>query len=159
MGAMTMINKALYLAAAIAAALTAASAPAQGTNDGVARLKEVKGNVLVSRESGLAAGGEATRLREHVRVITTANSSVIVQYDNGCEVRLKENQRFEVETDKPCAALVAQAQSILMEPSGAALAGASGAILFWSALPAVGGAAIGLKIIEDDRRKTPLSPS
>ena len=54
---------------------------------------------------------------------------------------------------------IAQAQSILMEPSGAALAGASGAILFWTTVPALGGAAIGIKIIEDDRRKTPLSPS
>ncbi len=148
------------LTAALAAALATTVAPAQGTSEGVARLKEVKGNVLVSRESGLAAGGEAARLIEHTRVITTANSTVIVQYDNGCEVRLKENQRFEVVVDKPCAALIAQAQSILMEPAGAALASASaGAVLFWSTLPALGGAAIGLKILEDDRRKTPLSPS
>lgn len=148
------------LTAALAAALATTVAPAQGTSEGVARLKEVKGNVLVSRESGLAAGGEAARLIEHTRVITTANSTVIVQYDNGCEVRLKENQRFEVVVDKPCAALIAQAQSILMEPAGTALASASaGAVLFWSTLPALGGAAIGLKILEDDRRKTPLSPS
>ncbi len=157
---MTTIRKILQLAAAITAAFAATAAPAQGTSEGVARLKEVKGNVLVSRESGLAAGGEAARLREHTRVITTANSTVIVQYDNGCEVRLKENQRFEVEVDKPCAALIAQAQSILVEPAGATLAGASaGAVLFWTTMPALGGAAIGLKIIEDDRRKTPLSPS
>ena len=155
-----MTRNALHLAAAIAAALAATVVPAQGTNEGVARLKEVTGNVLVSRESGLAAAAEATRLPEHARVITTARSSAIVQYDNGCEVRLKENQRFEVEIDKPCAALVAQAQSIIMEPAGAALAGASaGAVLFWSAVPALGGAAIGLKIISDDRRKAPLSPS
>jgi hypothetical protein len=157
---MTMLRKTLNLAAAIAAAVAATAALAQGTTEGVARLKEVKGNVLVSRESGLAAGGEATRLKEHTRVITTANSTVIVHYDNGCDVHLKENQRFEVETDRPCAALIAQAQSILMEPAGAALAGASaGAILFWTTVPALGGAAIGLKMIDDDRRKSPLSPS
>ena len=148
--------------AVIAAVLTAlaADALAQQGRQGVAELRQLKGNVLVSRESGLAAGAESTRLLEHTRVITTAKSEVVVVYDNGCEVRLKENQRFEVEVGKPCAALIAQAQSILMEPAGGALAGAStGALLFWSTLPAVGGAAIGLKIIEEDRRKTPLSPS
>ena len=148
------------LAATLAAALVASLACAQGTREGIAQLKDVKGNVLVSRQSGLAAGAETTRLTEHTRVITTAHSEVIVVYDNGCEVRLKENQRFEVEDGKPCAALIAQAQSILVEPAGTALAGAStGVVLFWSSVPVISGAAVGLKIIEDDRRKTPLSPS
>ena len=155
-----MIRRRLMLAAALAAAFATTVVPAQGTGGGVARLKDVKGNVLVSRESGLAAGAESTRLTEHARVITTANSTVVVVYDNGCEVRLKENQRFEVETDKPCAALLAQAQSIRVEPAGGALASAStAALLFWSAVPALGGAAVGLKILQDDRDKTPLSPS
>lgn len=155
-----MTRKTTYLAAAIAAAFCTTLAHAQATAEGVARLKEVKGNVLISRESGLTAGTEAGRLVEHARVITTANSTAIVQYDNGCEVRLKENQRFEVETDKPCAALVAQAQSILLEPAGAALAGASaGAVLFWTTLPALGGTAIGLQLLDDQRRGSPLSPS
>ncbi|MBC8023668.1 MAG: hypothetical protein H7Y14_11145, partial [Burkholderiales bacterium] len=148
------------LCAALAAAFATSLAPAQDPASGIARLKEVKGNVLLSRESGLAAGAESTRLTEHTRVITTANSEVIVVYDNGCEVRLKENQRFEVETGKPCAALMAQAQSILLEPAGAMTASAAGgAMLFWTALPALGGAAIGLGFLQDSREKTPLSPS
>src|SRR6185503_18370106 len=93
------------------AAMLAVSQPLAQTAEGVARLKNVHGNVLVSKESGLASGDEALRLTKGTRVITTANAEVIVAYDDGCEVRLKENQRFEVETDKPCAALVAQAQS------------------------------------------------
>jgi len=72
----------------------------------VARLKQVTGNVLVSGQSGLATGNEAQPLANGVRIITTANSRVIVVFDNGCEVRLEENQRFDVESDKPCAALV-----------------------------------------------------
>lgn len=155
-----MIRNRLMLAAAFTAAFAACFASAQGTTGGVARLKNVKGNVLVSRESGLAAGAESTRLAEHVRVITTANSTAVVQYDNGCEVQLKENQRFEVEVDKPCAALMAQAQSILMEPAGGMVASTTtGALIFWSAVPALGGAAVGLKIIQDDRDRTRLSPS
>jgi hypothetical protein len=75
-------------------------------------------------------------------------------------VRLKENQRFEVEVDKPCAALIAQAQSILAQPAGATLASAAGgAALFSSMLPALGGAALGIGILQDSREKTPLSPS
>ena len=155
-----MTRKPLALLAAICAAFATTLAPAQQAAGGVARLKDLKGNVLLSRESGLAAGVEAARLTEHTRVITTAKSEVVVVYDNGCEVRLRENQRFEVEVDKPCAALIAQAQSILMEPAGAALASAStGVVLFWSTLPAMGGVAVGLKILQDDRDKTPLSPS
>ena len=149
----------LIVAAAFAAALVTVDTAAQDRAVGVARLKNLKGNVLVSREAGLSAGAEATRLAEHTRVITTANSEVIVEYDNGCEVRLKENQRFEVEVDKPCAALLAQAQSILMEPAGALASASLGAVLFWTAVPAVGGAAVGLQILQDDRAKTPLSPS
>ena len=149
----------LASAGAFAAAFTL-TASAQDPAQGVARLKDLKGNVLISRESGLMAGAEAGRLAEHARVITTANSEVVVAYDNGCEVRLKENQRFEVEVGKPCAALIAQAQSILMTPAGATLASAAGgAALFSTLLPALGGAAIGIGILQGEREKTPLSPS
>lgn len=133
---------------------------AQAPREGIARLKDMKGNVLVSGESGLAAGAEATRLGEHTRVITTANSEVVVLYDNGCEVRLKENQRFEVEDGKPCAALAAMPQSILATPAGASVASAAaGGVIFGTALPALGGAALAIGILTDERRKNPLSPS
>jgi len=93
---------------ALACALLATPAAiAQGRDGTVARLVEVDGNVLVSRESGLASGNESLRLATGTRVITTANSKVVVEYDDGCRVTLKENQRFEVERGKPCALLVA----------------------------------------------------
>jgi hypothetical protein len=72
----------------------------------VARLKQVNGNVLVSGQAGLATGSEAQPLANGVRIITTANSRVVVVFENGCEVRMEENQRFDVESEKPCAALV-----------------------------------------------------
>jgi len=111
-----MKMKTLAIVAALAAALATTLACAQG--GGIARLKDVKGNVLVSQQTGLAAGSEAVRLAEHTRVITTAGAEVVVVYDNGCEVRLKENQRFEVVVDKPCAALLAE--SLLVAPPSAA---------------------------------------
>jgi hypothetical protein len=153
---MTMTNKRIHLCAALAAALAATFAVAQNTSEGIAKLKDVKGNVLLSRESGLAAGGEAVRLVEHTRVITTANSEVTVVYDDGCEVKLKENQRFEVERDKPCAALIASVQSILVQPAAAIVAGPA---FIWTAAPAIGGAGVGLGMLQDTRGKTPLSPN
>ena len=156
-----MKTRHLAIAAGFIAAAAAAIAPAQQTREGVAQLKGVKGNVLLSRQTGLAAGGESTRITEHTRVITTANSEVVVVYDNGCEVRLKENQRFEVELDKPCAVLLAQVQSILAQPVGLTVAGGASAGGFWGVLPAVGGALIGAEIVRPAPTPppTPLSPS
>jgi hypothetical protein len=154
------MTRPIAICIALAALAAADWSAAQAPREGIARLKDMKGNVLLSRESGLSAGSEATRLTEHTRVITTANSEVVVVYDNGCEVRLKENQRFEVEDDKPCAALVAMPQSILATPAGASVASvAAGGVIFGTTLPALGGAAIGIGILTDERRKSPLSPS
>jgi hypothetical protein len=154
------MTRTLAICLAFASLAGAGWVAAQPQREGIARLKDMKGNILLSRESGLAAGAEGTRLTEHTRVITTANSEVIVVYDNGCEVRLKENQRFEVDDGRPCAALVAMPQSILATPAGAAVASAAaGGVIFGTTLPALGGAAIGISILTDERRKTPLSPS
>lgn len=146
---------------AIAACLLVASrVDAQAPEQSVARLKQVKGNVLVSKESGLAAGDEALRLAKGTRVITTANSEVMVAYDNGCEVKLKENQRFEVVTDKPCAALVAQAQSILLEPEGIVAAGGFlGAAGFAAVGPLLGSGLVGIAAVVDGRREQVVSPN
>ena len=150
-----MTMKTTILCAALAASLAATPSVAQNTGEGIAKLRDVKGNVLLSREAGLAAGAEAVRLVEHTRVITTSGAEVVVVFDNGCEVRLKENQRFQVERDKPCAALIASVQSILVQPAAVAV----GPALFWTTLPATGGAAIGIGILQDTRGKNPLSPN
>jgi hypothetical protein len=74
----------------------------------VAKLVDLHGNVLVSRDTGLVSGAEKLRLVPGTRVITTAKADVVVEYDDGCRVQLRENQRFEVEEGKPCALLLAQ---------------------------------------------------
>jgi hypothetical protein len=105
------------------AMLAGATAFAQQDGGVVAHLKQVSGNILVGRESGLVAGGEAAPLARGMRVITTANSEVVVVYDTGCEVALKQNQRFEIAVDKTCAALIAQVESLLPETTLTALGG------------------------------------
>lgn len=120
-------------------------------NDGsIARLRDVRGNVLVSNESGLATGIEALRLVPGTRVITTSASQVVVEFDDGCRVTLKENERFEVE-NKPCALLLAQPYGIVVAAAAAPLL-APGLVV-----GAAGAAALG--VLVDSRTKTTASPN
>jgi hypothetical protein len=133
---------------------------AQETRQGIAKLKDVHGNVLVSTETGLASGDEGLRLTRGTRVITTARADVIVAFDKGCDVKLEENQRFEVDDEKPCAALIAQAQSILAEPAGAVAATTAGSAAAYSVfLPALGGGLLGVEAIKGLRESQPVSPN
>jgi hypothetical protein len=87
--------------------------------DSVAVLRQLTGNVLVSRESGLVTGTDAQGIPNGTRIITTANSGVVVVFDNGCRVEMAENQRLEVDSRKPCAALIPQSLAVA-EPALAA---------------------------------------
>ena len=152
-------------AIALLALLSATEVCAQAKPQVIAHLQNVTGNVLVSKETGLASGDESTPLTKGSRVITTANSEATVVYDNGCRVKLKPNQRFEVADDKPCEALMARAESILAEPTGAiAAAGSVGAVAATSGfavtnavLPVVGGLA-GLAALQREREGQAVSP-
>lgn len=131
-----------------AAAQNAQPPAADEKKPSVAQLRLVEGNVLVSGEAGLASAEEATRLVEGSRVITTAESTVIVVYDDGCEVKLKPNQRLEVDDDQPCRQRLAQAHSIFLEPGGIGLAagsagaaGSAAAAVLAGTVPAAGLAA------------------
>ncbi len=144
----------------LAAFLVSTQPFAQEPRPGVAQLRDVQGNVLVSRESGLGAGREGLRLLVGVRVITTNKSEATIVYDSGCQVRLKENERFEVEADKPCEVLAAMPQSILSTPAGATAAASAGAAAgFAVTLPALGGAAAALATLRGLRESQPVSPS
>ena len=143
----------------LAAMLVSSQSFAQDARPGVAELKEVSGNVLVSREAGLGAARNGSRLSVGMRVITTNKSRATVVYDDGCEVTLKENERFEVQTGKPCATLVSLPQSILLTPEGATVATAAGsAAIFAATLPIIGGAAA-LAILRTGRDSQNVSPS
>jgi len=132
-------------------ALLFASQPFAQTSDGtVAKLSDLKGNVLVSRESGLASGSDALRIVPGTRIITTANSRVVIQYDNGCRVTVEENQRFEVEDDKKPCALIVMPQAIMV-PSAVASAATT-------IIPAAFGAAAIAALI-DQRNHQQVSPS
>jgi len=148
-------------------ALAAVALPVLGQAPGpevvaLAHLKDVRGNVLVSGDTGLASGNEAAVLNKGARVITTANSDAIVAYENGCEVKLKPNQRFEVK-DKSCKELVASIESIMAEPAttvavNGAAGGSVGAIGGLGALPMAVGGLAGLGVLQNNRESQAVSP-
>lgn len=70
----------------------------------IASLTEIRGNVLVSRNSSLASATEPIRLTAGTRILTTANGTAVIQYDEGCRVELKEYQRIEIGEVEACTA-------------------------------------------------------
>lgn len=141
--------RAALAAALLAGAVSPWDAGAQPEEQrSVARLKTVNGNVLVSREAGLAAGEQSERLMNGTRVITTANSEAVIEFDNGCEVRLKENERFDVDSGRPCALMAGLPLGVPGAAIGAPLAG--------YVLPVV---APLLLLDNDVQQGTPVSPN
>ena len=113
----------------------------------VARLKAPTGTVLVSQRDAVVAGAKDQRLPVGTRVTTTAGAEVVIAYDNGCDVKLTENQRFTVRESNDCAALVAAVQA---NTAPIAAAGAGGN--FGGAAALIGTGAIGAVLINRDRR-------
>lgn len=117
----------------LAAALGAGNAVAQqGT---VARLSNLEGNVMVSQGDGMVAAVRGQRVAPGTRVVTMAGGKVVVNYDVGCDVSLKENQRFTVRTGE-CALLLGEVVTLV--PGSATVAVASVGVI-----EVVGGIAIG----------------
>lgn len=109
----------VVVGAAIAAVLAAGPVSAQQNNT-VAKLKDAEGNVLVSSGDAMIAGANDQRLAVGTRVVTTAGAKVTISYDVGCDVRLKENERFTVTTG-PCAVLLTQVEAL--GPAAGAIGG------------------------------------
>lgn len=105
---------------ALAALCIAGSTLAQQQNNTVAKLKDAEGNVLVSQGDAMVAGSNDQRLPVGTRVVTTKGASVTIVYDVGCDIRLKENERFTV-TMGPCAVLLGQVESL--GPAAGAIGG------------------------------------
>jgi hypothetical protein len=105
---------------AVAAVLVAAGAFAQQAGNTVAKLKDLEGNVLVSQGDAMVAGANDQRLAVGQRVTTTTGATVTIRYDVGCDIRLKENERFTVAV-APCAVLLGQLESL--GPAAGAIGG------------------------------------
>lgn len=92
----------------------------------IATLAEVQGNVLVSDTVGMSSAIDNQRIKNSVRITTTSRASVLISFDCGCDVRLKENERLDVEGAKQCPALLAAVQAVPIGAPIGAVAAASG---------------------------------
>ena len=167
------------IGAAASALLVAGGVLAQQPSNTVAKLKDAEGNVLVSQGDAMIAGANDQRLAVGTRVVTTGGATVTISYDVGCDVRLKENERFTV-TVGPCAVLLGQVESLgpaagaigggttgtaTATTAGGGAAGSAGAAAAGPFAAAGGGVAIvttgvitGIGIYELTR-KNPISPN
>jgi len=153
----------LLLAALLAAGSAFAQQPQEKDNT-VAKLKDGEGSFLVSQGDAMVAAANDQRLSVGQKVVTTNGAKVTISYDVGCDIRLKENERFTV-TAGPCAVLLGQVES-LGPAAGAIGGGTTGTAI--STIPAGGLTGNGIALISTGvitgvgiyelTRKNPISP-
>lgn len=120
----------------------------------VARLTNVEGSVLVSQGDAMVAVANNQRVPAGARVVTTGSGKVMVRYDSGCDVSLKENQRFTVRVGE-CPVLLTEVVSV--GPSQGAMA-VAGLTTTETVLGVVGAGALGYGAYEVFRNKS-VSPN
>lgn len=98
-----MANKltALILAAAIPLSVGASSPKIVG------KLKHVWGFVTVANADSVSLAVNGAPLVVGTRIDASTDSSVILSYDNECDVRVSEHESFVVHEDSDCIALIA----------------------------------------------------
>jgi hypothetical protein len=113
-----------FAATLLAVAMVTGNAVAQQSQNTVAKLGDLQGNVLVSQGDAMVTGIKDQRLPVGTRVVTTAGAKATINYDVGCDIRLNENQRFTVRSG-PCAVLLAEVESL--GPAAGAIGGGAAA--------------------------------
>ena len=101
----------------LAAAVGAGSSAAQQAGT-VARLNNLEGNVLVSQGDAMVAATNGQRVPAGTRVLTMTGGKVGIVYDTGCDISLKENQRFTVRTGE-CPVLLTEVVTLGPAPVAA----------------------------------------
>src|SRR5271169_3574200 len=109
-GVATILGLVSALGAGLVAAQGAGPVAGQGSAT-VARLIDLQGNVLVSQGDAMVAATNNQRVAVGTRVLTTTGARVVVDYDVGCDVRLKENERFTVRLGE-CGVLASEVVSL-----------------------------------------------
>jgi len=93
----------------------------------VARLTNLQGNVLVSKDDAMVAATNNEPLAVGTRVLTTKDASAVVVYADGCNIALKENERFTVAIGT-CDALAGSVVALGPAPGAIGGGAAAGAI-------------------------------
>lgn len=136
------------------------SAPsfAQSANNSCdgAELRDLVGNVLVSTKDGMSAGVDKQSVPNKTRVTTTSRSSVTISFNCGCDVKLKENERIDVDSPNTCAALLTAVTNVPVEAAIGAVAATSGGA---NATGLIVGAGVGVGAYLLYRRNQNSSPN
>lgn len=98
-------------------------------DDPVASVDDVVGEVLVNQGADYVAPADGLRLREGDQVLTKADSSVIVRYDDDCDVKVEENTVYTVDEPEDCAAVMALGEGAAAGATTAGVTGSTGQFL------------------------------
>ncbi len=72
--------------------------------DPVANLQDRTGQILLNTGDGYVTPPINAPLMKGDQILTKTNSSVVVHYDDGCDVRVEENTVYTVERPEECPA-------------------------------------------------------
>lgn len=106
--------------------LFAGVALAQPKEEPVASVDSLVGEVLINQGEDYVAPVDGLRLREGDQVLTKNDSSVVVRYDDDCDVKVEENTVYTVDEPEDCA-VVALGESAAV--AGSTTAGSTGRFL------------------------------
>lgn len=95
------------LAAALTLLFAGAAIAQDEKEDPIASVDDVVGEVLVNQGEDYVAPADGLRLREGDQILTKDNSSVVVRYDDDCDVKVEENTVYTVDEPDDCAAVIA----------------------------------------------------
>jgi hypothetical protein len=103
---MKTILKSVVAVAAFAAMGVASAA------DPVASVAEMSGLVTVSQGDKMGNAVKGTQLVPGSVVATSASSSAVIRYKQGCDVKLEANQSLKINDSNPCGAVVAGTEHV-----------------------------------------------
>jgi hypothetical protein len=134
---------------ALLAAVTAVSVWAQEPKV-IGKIVNVAGLVTVTRGDSLVNATNDAPLMADSRIVTTGSGKATLQFDNGCDITLENNQSITVKDGQTCTALWAAVNSNGAQVATAVAAGSSNLV---PGLILVAGA-IGVIITSNNKNKS-----
>jgi hypothetical protein len=107
--------KNLLLAASFV--LSVSSALAQNAPN-VGHVEDIKGNVSIVQEGKFLNVTNDTKFEDGARIVAGAGSSVTIELDKGCEIKLKPGQALVINKALHCDKLAAAVQTLSLVAAG-----------------------------------------
>lgn len=140
--------------AAIACALLSTAAIAQSDPPkSNAIVVEIQGSVLVNQGQQFEVVPSGTQLKAGDRVMAMSESSALLRYEDGCDVRVEPETVVTLDEGSPCAGFILASERAL--PAGLALGAAGGGVSALIYVPAI---AVTGVLVYDEFFDDPSSP-